>query len=96
LASGPHVCYRFWKNGKEVDALKLKLPNSEPMDAKNRPRYFKYITPLKRELDSIAALTFKEPFRFEPPKPKKEEPEKEVEDEPKTKKSSKSKKKKRR
>lgn len=62
LASGPHVCYRFWKNGKEVDALKLKLPNSEPMDAKNKPRYFKYITPLKNELDSVAAVKFNEPL----------------------------------
>jgi murein DD-endopeptidase MepM/ murein hydrolase activator NlpD len=60
LATGPHVCYRFWMNGREVDALKLKLPNSEPMDASNKPRYFKYITPLKRELDSAAAKEFKE------------------------------------
>ncbi len=96
LASGPHVCYRFWKNGKEVDALKLKLPNSEPMDAKNRPRYFKYITPLKRELDSIAAVTFKEPFRFEPPQPRKETPEPILEDESQSKKSTKSKKKRKR
>jgi murein DD-endopeptidase MepM/ murein hydrolase activator NlpD len=60
LASGPHVCYRFWMNGREVDALKLKLPNSEPMDASNKPRYFKYITPLKKELDSAAAKKFNE------------------------------------
>ena len=60
LATGPHVCYRFWKNGVQVDALKLKLPNSTPMDSKNRPRYMKYITPLKRELDSIAKIKFKE------------------------------------
>lgn len=95
LASGPHVCYRFWKNGKEVDALKLKLPNSEPMDAKNKPRYFKYITPLKRELDSVAAVKFKEPFRFVPPQPKKEEPQEIEEEQPKSKKGSKSKSKKR-
>ena len=24
--SGPHVCYRFWKNGKQVDPFKQKLP----------------------------------------------------------------------
>ena len=60
LATGPHVCYRFWKNGEQVDALKLKLPNSEPMDNKNRPRYMKYMLPLKRELDSVARLKFKE------------------------------------
>ncbi len=56
LATGPHVCYRFWKNGKQVDALKLKLPNSAPMDSKNKPRFMAYMTPLKRELDSVAAL----------------------------------------
>ncbi|WP_264544191.1 MULTISPECIES: M23 family metallopeptidase [Flavobacterium] len=56
LATGPHVCYRFWKNGKQVDALKLKLPNSAPMDKKNKPRFIAFMTPLKRELDSIAAL----------------------------------------
>ena len=94
LASGPHVCYRFWKNGKEVDALKLKLPNSEPMDARNKPRYFKYITPLKRQLDSVAAVTFKEPFQFSPPKPKAEEPEPVIVEETKTKSASKKKSKK--
>lgn len=56
LATGPHVCYRFWKNGKQVDALRLKLPNSAPMDRKNKPRFIEYMTPLKRELDSVAGL----------------------------------------
>ena len=56
LASGAHVCYRFWKNGKQVDALKLKLPNSVPMNAKNKPKFFEFIAPLKKELDSISAL----------------------------------------
>ena len=54
LATGPHVCYRFWQNGVQVDALRLKLPNSQPMDAKNLPRFKQQIEPLKRELDSIA------------------------------------------
>tara|TARA_B110000116_G_scaffold272276_1_gene296256 strand:- start:2097 stop:3332 length:1236 start_codon:yes stop_codon:yes gene_type:complete len=31
LATGPHVCYRFWKNGAQVDPYKQKLPPSEPM-----------------------------------------------------------------
>lgn len=59
LASGPHVCYRFWKNGVQVDALRLKLPNSQPMDKKNLPQYLNFMKPLKRELDSVAALKFK-------------------------------------
>lgn len=56
LATGPHVCYRFWKNGVQVDALKLKLPNSQPMDSKNLPRFLLQMKPLKRELDSVAKL----------------------------------------
>ena len=58
LATGPHVCYRFWKNGVQVDALRLKLPNSTPMDKKHKPRFMEYMTPLKRELDSVAALKY--------------------------------------
>ncbi len=56
LATGPHVCYRFWKNGVQVDALRLKLPNSQPMDSKNLPRFRSQMEPLKRELDSVANL----------------------------------------
>ncbi len=58
LATGPHVCYRFWKNGLQVDALRLKLPNSIPMDRRNLPKFFKYSKPLKNELDSVAFVTF--------------------------------------
>ena len=32
LATGPHVCYRFWKNGEQVDPFKCALPPSEPID----------------------------------------------------------------
>lgn len=56
LATGPHVCYRFWKNGVQVDPLRLKLPNGEPLTGATKNRFFKQITPLKFELDSIANL----------------------------------------
>jgi murein DD-endopeptidase MepM/ murein hydrolase activator NlpD len=59
LATGPHVCYRFWKNGVQVDALGLKLPNAEPMSSTHKPRFMAAIKPLKRELDSIAGIEFK-------------------------------------
>ncbi|RZL44406.1 MAG: M23 family peptidase, partial [Pedobacter sp.] len=45
LATGPHVCYRFWKNGVQVDPLAQKLPNSEPMNAKYKPRFLKEMAP---------------------------------------------------
>ncbi|WP_332910787.1 M23 family metallopeptidase [Algoriphagus boritolerans] len=31
LATGPHLCFRFWKNGKQEDWLKEKIPPSEPV-----------------------------------------------------------------
>ncbi|MFA9192594.1 peptidoglycan DD-metalloendopeptidase family protein [Flavobacterium sp. FZUC8N2.13] len=56
LATGPHVCYRFWKNGVQVDALRLKLPTGTPMEGRNKARFMQAIEPLKRELDSIGNL----------------------------------------
>jgi len=56
LATGPHVCYRFWKNGVQVDALRLKLPTGTTMESGNKARFMKKIEPLKRELDSIGNL----------------------------------------
>ncbi len=41
LSSGPHVCYRFWKNGVQVDALREKLPMSEPIKSANRGAFDK-------------------------------------------------------
>lgn len=32
LATGPHLCYRFWKNGQQVDPLKEQLPAADPID----------------------------------------------------------------
>lgn len=56
LASGPHVCYRFWKNGIQVDALRLNLPTGESLTGNDKTRFMKQMEPLKRELDSIGNL----------------------------------------
>ncbi len=56
LATGPHVCYRFWKNGVQVDPLRLNLPTGEAMTGVNKAQYLAKIEPLKRELDSIGNL----------------------------------------
>jgi murein DD-endopeptidase MepM/ murein hydrolase activator NlpD len=60
LATGPHVCYRFWKNGVQVDPLRLNLPNAEPMNKTHKATYLNKVAPLKKELDSLTALKFKE------------------------------------
>ncbi len=59
LATGPHVCYRFWKNGQQVDPFRQNLPSAEPIDDKYIPSYFAAIEPLKNELGQIK---FKEPI----------------------------------
>ncbi|MBL6681108.1 MAG: peptidoglycan DD-metalloendopeptidase family protein [Flavobacteriaceae bacterium] len=51
--SGPHVCYRFWKNGKQVDPLKQKLPEAKPISEKLRSKYLAYMEPIKYKLDNI-------------------------------------------
>ena len=39
LATGPHVCYRFWKNDVQVDPFSQDLPPSEPVKDENRARF---------------------------------------------------------
>ena len=36
LATGPHLCFRFWKNGKQEDWLKEEIPPTEPISEANR------------------------------------------------------------
>ncbi len=50
---GPHVCYRFWKNGRQVDPLREDLPAAEPLAEALRPAYYEYINPIKEQLDCI-------------------------------------------
>lgn len=50
---GPHVCYRFWKNGRQVDPFREDLPKSEPLESKYHDEYFAYIQPFKERLDCI-------------------------------------------
>ncbi len=53
LATGYHVCYRFWKNGSQEDPFKVKLPPSEPISDKLRSDYIAKMAPLKLELDAL-------------------------------------------
>ncbi len=36
LATGPHLCYRFWKNGQQVDPFMEKLPAAFPINEENK------------------------------------------------------------
>ena len=51
--SGPHVCYRFWKNGKEVDPFKEDTPFSQPLPKELHEQYFANMLSMKEQLDCI-------------------------------------------
>jgi murein DD-endopeptidase MepM/ murein hydrolase activator NlpD len=53
LATGPHVCYRFWKNGEQIDHRAEKFPESVPMVDSLLPDYLEYIKPIKAQIDSM-------------------------------------------
>jgi len=53
LATGPHVCYRFWVNGKQVDPYKQKLPDAEPLTTERMAAFKSYMKGLKSELDAL-------------------------------------------
>jgi len=39
LATGPHVCYRFWKNGHQTNHLAEDFPPSQPVNSENKIAY---------------------------------------------------------
>ncbi len=58
LATGPHLCYRFWKNGVQVDALRAELPASQPV-RKDKMESFESV---KSEMTlKLQAIPFEEP-----------------------------------
>lgn len=52
LATGPHVCFRFWKNGKQVNHLKEKLPKTEKLKKEVINEYFTERNRLQQMLSS--------------------------------------------
>jgi len=60
LSTGPHLCYRFWKNGVQVDALRIELPPSKPLNKKHWKQYDEVMAITALRLESI-------PFEQAPP-----------------------------
>lgn len=53
LATGPHLCYRFWKNGVQIDALRVDLPPSQPVKSDLFPAFEKVKEDLIKRLETI-------------------------------------------
>jgi len=51
--SGPHVCYRFWKNNRQVDPFKQKLPAGKPVPSELKANFEIYKIPFEETLNQI-------------------------------------------
>lgn len=56
LATGPHVCFRFWKNGQQVDHLREKFPAAEPIAKENLENYNKLKAAMLARLNTIQVV----------------------------------------
>lgn len=53
LATGPHVCFRFWKNKRQIDHLRENFPPAEPMPEAELPEFYAHRDIIKNQLDNI-------------------------------------------
>lgn len=51
LATGPHVCFRFWKNGAQVDPRRETFPSADPVSRSERPAFLALRDDFQKKLD---------------------------------------------
>lgn len=54
LATGYHLCFRFWKRGKQVDFLREKLPAEKPIEGELLPRFEAKMELVTKKLNDIS------------------------------------------
>src|SRR5690606_20312671 len=64
LATGPHVCYRFWENGRQVDALKKNFQTSIPLENKYKPEFKEVVRVKQLQLANIGIEPLKEEVEY--------------------------------
>lgn len=53
LATGPHVCYRFWKNGTQVDPFRENLKFARAMDPRDRVAYIAHVNTVNNKINKL-------------------------------------------
>jgi len=53
LATGPHVCYRFWKNGVQVDPLRQNFQRTDPI---SKEYMLSFHQEIQRNQNALAAI----------------------------------------
>jgi murein DD-endopeptidase MepM/ murein hydrolase activator NlpD len=57
ISTGPHLDYRFWKNGSPVDPLKVVTPPPPPLPASVMPTFQQTVAKIRQAMDSGIAIT---------------------------------------
>ncbi len=63
LATGPHLCFRFWEHGRPVNPQRIDLPPADPIKAEHRGAFLNRKVELLTRLD-IDDSTIQRPFTF--------------------------------
>jgi murein DD-endopeptidase MepM/ murein hydrolase activator NlpD len=58
LATGPHLCFRFWKNGRQVDPLSQQMPSADPISPELIAEFNQVRDVLVARLDSQDGVIF--------------------------------------
>lgn len=53
LATGPHVCFRFWKNGQQVNHLREEFPSADPLNETYMPSFKILSDSLNKKLNAV-------------------------------------------
>ncbi|PIQ15695.1 MAG: peptidase M23 [Flavobacteriales bacterium CG18_big_fil_WC_8_21_14_2_50_32_9] len=56
LATGPHVCYRFWKNGAQTNHLKEETPPADPVKKEHKERFILLKDSLNKKMNPPAEI----------------------------------------
>lgn len=62
LAKGNHLCYRFWRNGVQIDALQVDLPPSAPINESNQLDFNQHKAEMMAQLNAINFIEEKKPI----------------------------------
>ncbi len=57
LATGPHVCFRFWKNGSQVNHLKEKLPQISTFSSADAAKFKQVSNTMIERMNNIPFLS---------------------------------------